>query len=319
MIKKFFTLFVLFVLCFSNYLNADDWPQFRGANFNNLPNEKRLSTQWDETTNILWKVNMPGLGWSSPIIWDNKVFISTAVLDKSSVPSKKETPPSSSSGRRNRGNPNPADGTYTLELYCLDLNTGKTIWKRVAYNGKPTYATHRDNTYASETPVTDGQNVYVYFGNMGLYCFDFDGTLVWKKDLGVYKMQSRWGTSSSPLLYKDTIFMQLDNEENSFLTALDKKTGKEKWRVLRDEKSNWGTPIIWKNKRRTELVTPGKVVRSYDLESHKVLWELAVGGGRNICSPTGDNDRLYIGNEERRWVFVCCKSGRFREHHPPGG
>jgi outer membrane protein assembly factor BamB len=294
----FLLLFVLFLP--NTTLLADNWPQFRGANFNNLPNEKSLPTEWDETKNILWKIELPGLGWSSPIIWDNKVFVSTAVLDKSSVPAKSETETSSTNNRRNRRNPNPPDGTYALELHCLDLNTGKTIWKKVAYKGKPSYATHRDNTYASETPVTDGEHIYVYYGNMGLHCFDMSGNLKWKKDLGVYKMQSRWGTASSPLLYGDTILMQMDNEDDSFLAALDKKSGEEKWRIQRDEKSNWGTPIIWKNKARTELVTPGKVVRSYDLETKKVLWELAVGGGRNICSPTGDNDYLVIGNEERR-------------------
>jgi len=295
-----------------NPLLADNWPQFRGQYSNNLPNEKTLPIEWDEEKNILWKTDFPGLGWSSPIIWENKVFISTAVLDESSVPAESGSQASSSDRGRNRPNPNPSDVIYTLELHCLDLKTGRTIWNKVAYKGKPTYTTHRDNTYASETPVTDGKYIYVYFGNMGLYCYDFSGNLVWKKDLGVYKMQSRWGTSTSPLLYGDTIFMQMDNEDNPFLAALDKKTGEERWRVQRDEKSNWGTPIIWKNKVRTELVTPGKIVRSYDLITREVLWELAVGGGRNICSPTGDDERLYFGNEERRdggGFFFAVKAG----------
>jgi outer membrane protein assembly factor BamB len=279
---------------------ADNWPQFRGQYSNNLTSEKTLPIEWDEEKNVQWKLNLPGRGWSSPIIWENRVFISTAVLDESSMPTESNSQAGSTNGRRSRGNPNPPDAIYTLELHCLDLETGRTIWTKVAYRGKPTYATHRDNTYASETPVTDGKHIYVYFGNMGLYCYDFSGNLVWKKDLGVYKMQSRWGTSTSPLLYGDTLFMQMDNEDNSFLVALDKGTGSERWRVQRDEKTNWGTPIIWKNKVRTELVTPGGVVRAYDLTTREVLWELATGGGRNIGSPTGDGERLYFGNEERR-------------------
>jgi outer membrane protein assembly factor BamB len=159
--------------------------------------------------------------------------------------------------------------------------------------------THSDNTYASETPVTDGKRVYAYFGMKGLYCYDFAGKLLWEKDLGVYQMERDWGTGSSPIIHGDLVYLQIDNEEQSFLLALDSKTGEERWRVSRREGSNWCTPIIWQNRQRTELVTGGKTVRGYDPLSGKLWWELNVGGGRCSASPTADRECLYFGTEKR--------------------
>jgi outer membrane protein assembly factor BamB len=185
-------------------------------------------------------------------------------------------------------------------VYCIDLETGEVLWERVAHEGKPSIPIHRDNTYASETPVTDGKRVYAHFGMTGLYCYDVKGNLIWKNDLGSYKMQGNWGTSSSPVIYKNTLFLQMDNEKESFLAALDKKTGDELWRSPREEGSNWCTPVIWKNRAGTELVTGGKKVRSYDPATGELIWELDMGGGRNIASPVPTRDVLFIGNEERR-------------------
>ena len=145
--------------------------------------------------------------------------------------------------------------------------------------------------------VTDGKHVIAYFGMTGLYCYDMEGNLAWEKDLGNYPMQSNWGTSSSPILYKRVLYMQVDNEDNSFVVALDSKTGDEIWRRKRDEKSNWGTPIIWKNSIRTELVVQGLKTRSYNPETGDLLWELDILGGRNITSPTATGDMLVVGNE----------------------
>ncbi|MBK6282618.1 MAG: PQQ-like beta-propeller repeat protein [Draconibacterium sp.] len=172
--------------------------------------------------------------------------------------------------------------------------------EKVAYHGLPKYKTHRDNNYAPETMVTDGNYVYAYFGMTGIYCYDLNGNLIWEKDLGNYPMQSNWGTSTSPALYNGLLFMQIDNEEKSFLTALDAKTGNVKWQVDRDEKSNWGTPMIWKNSIRNELVTSGLKTRSYNPETGELLWEIDMGGGRNITSPTAEGDMIFVGNEKRR-------------------
>jgi outer membrane protein assembly factor BamB len=275
-----------------------NWPQFRGPNSNQIPNVKHIPQEWDSDKNVKWKFKIEGRGWSSPIIWKNKVIFTTAVIDD---PSQTEPEESEQGSQRNRGQENPSDKVYRLEVYCLDMNSGKVLWKQVPYKDKPSYRTHRDNTYASETAVTDGTYIYVYFGMMGLYCYDFSGNLVWKKNLGVYKMQSDWGTATSPLLFNNILYMQIDSEEASFLAALDPITGNERWRITREEGSSWSTPVIWNNRIRTELVTSGgQKARGYDPPSGNLLWELNLKGGRNISSPVFNDELLYLGNEERK-------------------
>lgn len=287
--KKLF-IFVFALSLFSS-CDSGNWPQFRGPNSNQLTSEKKLPLEWSNEKNLSWKYDLDGRGWSCPIVWGNQVFFANAVLkDPSVLPSAQE-------GRRLD---NPDDEIYNFEVICIDLNSGEQLWKKVAYNGIPRYKTHRDNNYAPETMVTDGKHVYAYFGMTGLYCYDMEGNLVWEKDLGNYPMQSNWGTSSSPILYKNVLYMQVDNEENSFVVAMNSKTGDEIWRRKRDEKSNWGTPIIWKNSIRTELVVQGLKTRSYNPENGDLLWELDLLGGRNITSPTADADMLVVGNEKRR-------------------
>jgi len=164
----------------------------------------------------------------------------------------------------------------------------------VADKGAPKYALHIKNSHASETPVTDGERVYAYFGNVGLFCYDFDGRPVWSKKWGALKTRSNWGTAASPVLYKDRLYVINDNDQQSFLAALDKKTGEEVWRVDRDEKTNWATPCIWENSQRTELVTSGtRKVRSYDLTG-KPLWELAGTTTIAIPSPFAADGLLYV-------------------------
>ena len=289
--KQSVLLLVTTVLIFCSCNRTNNWPQFRGPNSNQIALEKELPLEWNDDKNIAWKFDLEGRGWSCPIVWGNKIFITNAVLEDPSILGEAKP------GRRTE---NPSDVVYDFEVICIDIESGKEIWKKTAYHGIPRYKTHRDNNYAPETMVTDGKHVYAYFGMTGLYCYDLDGNLVWEKDLGNYPMQSNWGTSTSPLLYKDVLYMQIDNEENSFLAALDAKTGEEKWRIDRDEKSNWGTPIIWNNSKRTELVAPGLKTRGYNPENGELFWELDMQGGRNITSPVADGDMLFVGNEMRR-------------------
>lgn len=170
------------------------------------------------------------------------------------------------------------------------------IWKKLAVEQKPTIPTHRTNTYASETPVTDGKHVYAYFGMTGLFCFDMQGELAWKKDLGTHRMTMDWGTGSSPVLEGDLLFIQCDNEQDSFLVALNKLTGDEVWRDMRDQKSSWCSPYVWKNEKRTELVTAGTTgARAYDPATGKVLWALTGMNGRCSATPVGDKERCYFG------------------------
>ena len=195
------------------------------------------------------------------------------------------------------GGGRPPDAVYKWEIYCLSAADGKVLWKQTAAQRKPAISKHSSNTYATETPVTDGQRVYAYFGMHGLFCYDLDGKLVWQKDLGSYRMAFGHGTGSSPALDGDRLFVQCDNEEKSFLAALDKKTGKELWRADREERTGWSTPLVWKNKVRTEVVCVGSArVRSYDPATGKVLWELGGMTGQCKASPVASDELLYVGS-----------------------
>ena len=155
---------------------------------------------------------------------------------------------------------------HEWKVLCLDLASGKVRWEHVVHRGPPAGPTHLKNSYASETPVTDGERVYACVGGVGLFCLDFSGREVWSKLLEPHKMRASWGTASSPVLHRDRLYFVNDNEEQSYLLALDKRSGKEIWRVDRDEKSNWSTPYVWENEQRCEIVTAGTgKVRSYDL------------------------------------------------------
>jgi len=285
----FIVIFLILTSCSSN----NNWPQFRGPDADNISIETDLPVEWNSEQNLLWKYKIPGKGWSSPIIWGDKVFITTAYLEKPEPEPKKEDP------NRNVGRTE-TDQDFRFEIYCLEKNTGDLIWKETAYLGKPGIKTHRDNTYASETPVTDGEYLYVYYGMRGLFCYDLDGNKIWEKNIGIFKMQGDWGTSTSPILYKNMLILQFDNEDNSQVLALDKNTGDEIWQTKRDEISTWGTPYIWKNNMRTELVTGGKKTRSYNPENGELLWTLDMRGGRDITSPVGSKEMIYVVNEERR-------------------
>jgi len=266
---------------------ASNWPQFRGPGSLGVSDEKNLPETWSPTQNVAWKTEIPGRGWSSPIVWGDRVFVTSVVNEGQTEPPKK--------GLYFGGDrPTPSKDIHHWMVYCLNLKTGKTLWEKEVHRGAPQNPLHIKNTYASETPVTDGERVYAYFGNVGLFCLSMKGKELWSQKWGSFKTRYGWGSAASPVLHKNRIFIVNDNDESSFVVALDKKTGKQVWRVERDEKSNWATPLVWENQKRTELVVPGtKKIRSYDLAG-KLLWEL--GGMSSIVIPTPFSrfDLLYV-------------------------
>jgi len=288
---------------------AQNWPQWRGPEGNGLAPEKKLPAEWGPDKNIAWKVALPGSGWSQPIVWDNKIFVTAAVTENQTKPKAGDFNPMATADGpasngfgffRGFGPPSPPpDKIYLWKVICLDSVTGNVLWERTAREGKPRTTVNRNNTYASETPVTDGECVIAYFGNTGLYSYDLSGKLLWSKDLGNYKMQLGWGTGSSPVLHGNRVFIQCDNDEKSFLVALDKKTGDPLWRLDRQEKSNWSTPYIWKNKQRTELITAGGTkLQSQNPETGELFWEMGAGG-RNSLTPVGGQELLYADSVDR--------------------
>lgn len=269
---------------------GDNWPQFRGPAGIGYSEEEGLPLEWGPDKNIHWRAEIPGTAWSSPITWGDRVFITTAVPDK-----EQETP---KKGLYYGGDRKDApDSVFSWRVLCLDLETGKVIWDRLAHEGKPAIAKHLKNTYASETPVTDGERVYAFFGSAGLFTYDMDGNLLWKRDLGAYPTRFGWGTASSPAVEDGRVFIQDDNEEKSFVVALDAKTGDEIWRDDRQEISSWASPYVWKTPKRTELVTAAtNWVRSYDAATGELLWKLSGMSSIAVPTPFAAGGLLYVGS-----------------------
>ncbi len=278
----------------------ENWPQFRGPSMNPaLPDNPNLPDSWSTTENVEWVTDIPGLGWSSPIVWGDRVFLTT-VDAAGNFERPKE-------GLYNgQGRPLPPDMVHGWIVYCLALKTGDVLWKEQVLAEKPVASRHPKNTYASETPVTDGERVYVLFGDVGLYCLDMDGNEVWHRKIEPKKTQYDYGAAASPVLHDDQLIMIYDNLESSYIAAYDTATGDERWRTARDETMSWASPFVWEHGGRTEIVTTGmKRNRSYDLDGN-LLWEM---DGRNsfacIATPFASDGLLYM------------NSGYFQDKHRP--
>ena len=301
--RYFLVLGLVTTLCTSSGQSAD-WPQFRGPNAAAISNEKDLPVEWSKDKNIAWKVQVPGYGWSCPVVSGDKVFVTTAVSDKQKKPGGFGMGGGFGGGGPGAGgfpkggfNPKPPDDVYKWQVVCLNAADGKTIWTQTARESKPTIPTQASNTYASETPATDGERVYAYFGAHGLYCYDMAGKELWKADLGSYPIALGFGTASSPVLADGRLFIQCDNEKESFLIAFDAKTGKEIWKSPRTERTGWSTPLVWKTKDRTEVVCIGpQRARSYDATTGKQLWQLGGLSGQPKASAVASDELLFVGS-----------------------
>ncbi|MEW6128957.1 MAG: PQQ-binding-like beta-propeller repeat protein [Acidobacteriota bacterium] len=287
------------------------WPEWRGPSFNGMARGD-APTSWDETKNIKWKASIPGRGHSTPIIWGDKIFLTTA------TPTGKTPPPAPEAGGQGRrgglsGGGAMAQVEHKFEVLCLNRKTGKILWQKTARVATPHEGYHRMyGSFASNSPVTDGKYVYVSFGSRGVYCFDMNGKLIWEKDLGVQmRMRLQFGEGTAPALDKDKLILTFDHEAGSFIVALDKQTGKELWRVSRDEISAWSVPLIIEyGGRRQIIVAASKKVRSYDAQTGKVIWECAGLGSNVIPAPIFYNGVVYVMSGHRDPKLMAIKLGK---------
>jgi outer membrane protein assembly factor BamB len=277
----------LMVLTLTAISAADQWPRFRGLQAGAIPDDPALPERWSSTENVVWKIDIPGLGWSSPIVWDDHIFITSAISEG------KEKPPVP--GLYDEHDHVPAAAEQRWVVYDVDFETGRIRWQRELHKARPPLLRHVKNSYASETPVTDGNRVYVYFGSIGmLYALDLNGKTIWTKELGAFNTQVELGTGASPVVFKDRVYVVNDNTTKSFLAAFNTRNGEEVWRVDRNEQGNWSTPLVWENEQRTEIVTTGtRAVRSYSLDG-KLLWELSGMSTLTIPSPFAKDGLLYV-------------------------
>lgn len=277
---------------------AMNWPSFRGAAAAGVAEGVNLpeSFNGESGENIKWKTRIPGLGHSSPVVWGERVYVTSAVSSAGNNSFRR--------GLYGAGDASDDMSSHQWKVYALDKKTGKIVWEQVAYEGAPKEKRHIKSSYASSTPATDGRYVVAFFGSQGLYTYDMNGKLLWKQDLGrmnvgAYNDKSyEWGTASSPIIWKDLVIVQVDTSEADYIAAYNVKTGKEAWRTPREDFPSWGTPNVYPGKR-PELVTNGsKFIRGYDPATGKELWRL--GGSSDITAPTP----IYDGE------FIVVTSGR---------
>lgn len=274
--------------CFAFLAEAQsEWTQFRGPGARGIGESDRLPLAWSKDTNVAWRAEIPGRGWSSPIVSGERVFLTSAATEGEVEAPKKGL---YFGGERSAISKSP----HRWLVACLDRSSGRTQWIVEVHTAVPVTPIHVKNSYASETPVTDGECVYALFGGVGLFCLDFTGKIVWSLPIQAHKTRNGWGSSSSPAIQGDRIFVVNDNEEESYLAAYDKRTGKELWRVARDEPTNFSTPFVWTTEQRAELVVPGRNrVRSYDLNG-RLLWHLQGMSTIIIPTPFEADGLLYL-------------------------
>ena len=278
-----------------NPATPSGWPSFRGWFASGIAEGYRTPVQWnvEANQNIEWKTQVPGLGHSSPVVFGDRVFATTAISDEGKSALKVGL----------YGDVTPVEDTasYSWKVYCLDRKTGRIIWERMAHTGIPKIKRHPKSTHANPTPATDGKHVVAFFGSEGLYCFDLDGKLLWSKDLGVldsgfYMMPSaQWGTGSSPVIYEDAVYLQCDVLKDSFVAAFSLEDGREIWRTPRNDVPCWSTPTIHKTADRLYLIVNGyREAAGYDAKTGTRIWNLSGGGDIPVPTPVVANGLIFL-------------------------
>lgn len=276
MLQRILSATVL-ILLVQSLAAAANWGHWRGEAGNAVSSDATPPTEWSETKNVKWKTAIPGRGSGSPIIWQDRVWVVSAVSP--------------------RGQGGERLSRLQFVLFCFDRESGDLKWRRTAVEATPHEGTHRTNGFASASPCTDGQHVYAHFGSRGLFCFTLDGQLVWERQLGKMRTRATFGEGSSPTLVGDKLIVPWDHEGPSYLFALNKKTGETLWRTPRDEPSCWATPLIIEHDGRQQVIMNGQhYARAYDLESGRELWRCGGQTQRPVASAVSANGLVFVGS-----------------------
>ncbi len=274
-----------------------NWPSFRGLDARGISEGFPAPVRWDavKNENIRWKTPIPGLGHSSPVVWEDRVFITTAISGQAKALLKVGL----------YGDIKPVDdaSAHTWKVICLDKKTGKILWEQVAHSGVPKIKRHPKSTHANSTAATDGRRVIAFFGSEGLYCYDMQGRLLWKKDLGVLDAgffmvpDAQWGTASSPVIHDSMVLIQADVQKDSFIAAFDIRDGKEVWRIPRNDVPTWSTPTVHRTPAGEQLIVNGfRHVGGYDFRTGKELWRMKGGGDIPVPTPVVAHELIFITN-----------------------
>ncbi len=273
---------------------AIQWPSFRGPNATGIADGQGAVVEWDVESlqNVRWKTPIPGLGLSSPIVWDDRIFVTTAVSAAGDN--------SIRTGRYGDVDMVDDESMHTWQTLCLDKNTGEILWQRTAGEAVPATRRHEKSSQANSTPATDGTRVVSVFPTVGIFCYDFDGNLLWHKDLGAldagwfYDASYQWGFASSPIFYRDLVILQVDVQGGAYIAAFDAASGAEVWKTERDEIPTWATPALYLDGARDELIVNGTTIRGYDPATGQELWHLSPNSEVIIATPVVGDELVYV-------------------------
>ena len=282
---------------------ADQWPQWRGPRSTGVAPKADPPLTWNEEEgdNVRWKTPIPGRGLSTPIVWGDRVFLTTA------IPVGDSLPPRFSQAPGNHDNL-PVTHRHRFVALAVDRASGKIVWQKMLREALPHEQGHHTASLASNSPVTDGERLYAFFGSFGLYCLDFAGNVVWRADFGLMESLHGHGEGSSPVLHGDSLFVNWDHEGKSFVAALDKRTGEQRWKVDRDEVTSWATPIILEHAGQHQLIISGTSrVRGYDPDTGRVIWECGGLSSNIVASPVAGDGLVFAGSSYDKRALLAIR------------
>ena len=297
MLRLFFTICLLMTESHA----GQNWPSFRGPSASGIMEGFKTPIGWDieKSQNVRWKIKIPGLGHSSPTIWGDRIFVTTVVKDEGQARLKV--------GLYGDVTSETEENNFSWRLYCIDKINGKILWRRESYKGKPRVKRHPKSSHANPTPCTNGNYVVAFFGSEGMYCYDIDGNLKWKKDLGIldwgyFRMPSaQWGGGSSPIIHKQMVIIQCDVQKDPFIAAFNLKDGTQLWKTFRDEVPTWGTPTVYLGGKHSQIIVNGyKHIGGYAIETGKEIWKMKGGGDIPVPTPIVAHNLIYITNAHGR-------------------
>lgn len=309
LVRLFATFLAAGLLCVTLQAATGQWPQWRGPGGLGVAGAANLPSRWSPDTNIAWRTEVAGRGHSSPVVWGNRIFLTTSIRGEQ-VPGRKAPVHLGFDRKPGYVHPDSVDVDYrhTLKVLAINAVTGEKVWERTAYEGVMFDDRHRKNTFASSTVATDGKLIYAFFESLGLYCYDVDGTLKWHAQLGPI-IKAGLGPGTSPVLYENLVILQCDQEmgDGSFLVALDRLTGKEVWRASRTNRRSWATPIVVRTSTRAELVASGaESVIAYDPATGRELWRANGVQSHPIPSPVAGHGLVFVtaGSQAKRALAI---------------
>lgn len=270
----------------------DNWPQWRGPDANGMASAGDPPVEWSEDKNVKWKLDVPGKGHATPVIWGDQLILLSAVPTDKQVEIKDSL---SDDPRYSWMSPTSSNYLHEFSVISVDRNSGKIQWQTNVREAVPHSHTHQLGSWASNSPVTDGEHIFAYFGSQGLYCLDMQGRLVWERDFGLMQKHMSFGEGSSPVLYGDKLILLRDHNGQSFLYVLDKRTGQDILKIPRDEQTSWVTPYVVEFRGVNQVIASAtKKIRSYDLESGDLIWECS-GLTRNVIPmPVSSDGMVYF-------------------------